>query len=354
MKIKNKKKKLFNHIKFSLLVGLCAFLIILTTTSVASWLYMLLNDLGIINDSNSRIIWFLNYAVLCTILGSILSTVVVNTPAKRTQKLLDAMEKIANGDFSVRVTSKSKLRSIKKIVKMFNHMAAQLSSTEMLSRNFINNFSHEFKTPIASINGFAKLLKDPNISEDEKNEYIDIIIRESERLSNLSANILALSKLEQQTIVTNKTRYNLNEQIRVIIGSLYSIWSKKNIRIEFTGDECMIDANKDLIGQVWVNLLDNAIKFSPENKTIAINISNDEGNIYITMANYGKTVTKNQADRIFDKFFQGDESHATNGNGLGLSLVKRITELHSGSVSFDVSDSEKTVVNIILPVEQID
>ena len=230
-------------------------------------------------------------------------------------------------------------------------MAQQLESTEMLSHDFINNFSHEFKTPIASINGFAKLLKNENISKEEQQEYLDIIIQESERLSNLSINILTLSKLEQQSILTNKTEYNLSEQIRIIIGSLYPKWSEKSIEIDLTGEDIDIVANREMLGQVWINLLDNAIKFSPENKKISINLSKEDEAITITMKNYGRTVPPEQISRIFDKFYQGDESHGTTGNGLGLPMVKRIIELHNGDIDVFCTEEPAVSFHITLPVE---
>ncbi len=306
---------------------------------------------GFINEKNFYITWMFDYAFVCTILGSILSVLLVHRPVKKMTRLFEAMERIANGDFSVRLTQKKLGHMTRKTVRSFNNMAKQLESTEMLSHDFISNFSHEFKTPIASINGFAKLLKNESISEAEKHEYLDIIIQESERLSNLSINILTLSRLEQQGILTNKTEYNLSEQLRIAIGSLYHKWSEKNLEIDFEGEDVSIYANKEMLGQVWVNLLDNAIKFSPENTAITVSLTVDNRSVNVSIHNLDPTVTYEQMDRMFDKFWQGDQSHSTNGNGLGLPMVKRIIALHEGNIDVSIDDNSSVTFVISLPSE---
>ncbi|MBR3596913.1 MAG: HAMP domain-containing histidine kinase [Clostridia bacterium] len=351
MKKKHKKKQNYGRVKITLFSGLALLFILLLTLGIATLIYFILSKYGIVDKFNYKTVMVIDYAGVCTVIGFILSIIVVHRPAAKMQKLLDAMEQIANGDFSVRLRKQKKHEKFtNRTVDMFNNMAQQLGSTEMLSNDFISNFSHEFKTPIASINGFAKLLKDENLSDEEKNEYLDIILQESERLSNLSINILSLSKLEQQTILTNKTEFNLSEQIRIIIGSLYTKWSAKNLDIVFEGEDIFINANKEMLGQVWINLLDNAIKFSPENKEVIFSITRDENNVYISLRNYGKTVSDDQLNRIFDKFYQGDESHFTSGNGLGLPMVKRIIELHNGKINVTNKNNSIIVFDLELPI----
>ena len=350
--ILKKHKTIIKNIQLSLFIGLCAFVLISLTTSVTSWIFYFLRVWGFITEKNFRIVWMFDFAVVCTILGSIISVIAVHRPVKKMAKLIEAMEEIANGNFAVRLKEKKlKINKItNKTVRMFNNMAQQLESTEMLSHDFINNFSHEFKTPIASINGFAKLLKDAELSPEEKSEYLDIIIQESERLSSLSISILSLSRLEQQSILTNRTEFNLSEQIRIIIGSLYQKWSDKNLDIVFEGNDIFVYANKEMLGQVWVNLLDNAIKFSPENNIINVCIDTEPENITISFKNLSEAITTDQIDRLFDKFYQTDQSHYTNGNGLGLPMVKRIIELHGGSVKADLSDDSYITLTVTVPL----
>lgn len=331
---KKTKKSTYSGIKITLLSGLAVFVILLFTLTIASCIYYFLRQFGVVDKINYKTILFVDYAVVCTVVGFILSIIIVHRPAAKIRRLLDAMEQIANGDFSVRLSKHCPHEKMtNKTVDIFNNMACQLGSTEMLSHDFINNFSHEFKTPIASINGFAKLLKDDQLSEEEKNEYLDIIIQESERLSNLSINILTLSKLEQQSILTNKTDFNLSEQLRIIIGTLYPKWTSKNLDISFESEETHITANKEMLSIVWINMLDNAIKFSPENTTISIDLKDSKESVSCEFRNTGKQITSEESLRLFDKFYQGDKSHSTHGYGLGLAIVKRIIDLHGGQIN---------------------
>lgn len=354
MKKKNKKNKSpYSGVKLTLLSGLSLFGVLMLTLTIASCIYTVLHNAGFIDKANYKTIMFLDYALVCTFVGFLLSIIIVHRPAAKMQKLLEAMDKIAKGNFSVRLSPRMKHEKMtNRTVEMFNNMARQLESTEILSHDFINNFSHEFKTPIASINGFAKLLKDDKLSEEEKDEYLDIIIQESERLSNLAINILTLSKLEQQTILTNKTKYNLSEQVRIIIGSLYPKWSEKNLTIDFEAEDIYIRANKEMLGQVWINLLDNAIKFSPERAEIGFHITGQQDNLSISISNFFSSPDSTNTDRIFDKFYQGDTSHATKGYGLGLPMVKRIIELHSGTIDFAYRNTNEAVFTIELPTEE--
>ncbi len=345
-----KKTNKYTIIKTSILIGLLAFAVFLLISVLGGLILSTIRKAGLLTEKNWMVLWVVDFVGLYIILGGILSIFTINLPVKRMLHLIQAMERISMGDFSVRLKRKKNLSKIvPKTVDMFNKMAHQLESTETLSHDFINNFSHEFKTPIASINGFAKLLKDDSLTKEEKDEYLDIIIQESERLSNLSINILTLSKLEQQSILTNQTEFNICEQIRIIIGSLYHKWSEKNIDIVFEGNELEITANREMLGQVWVNLIDNAIKFAPENTQITLKIKSTDDGLIVRIINRISDSADGTFDRIFDKFYQGDTSHATSGNGLGLPMVKRIIELHSGEISAEIRNNNEAVFSVFLP-----
>ena len=214
----------------------------------------------------------------------------------------------------------------------FNHMAEELGSVELLRSDFINNFSHEFKTPIVSIRGFAKALKWDDLSESERSEYLDIILEESERLSALAENVLALSRVENQTILTDKTRFNVSEQLRLAIALMDGKWPDKRIDFAFDGGEAYLEGNEQLLQQAWINLLDNAVKFSPEGGTVEVSVAQAGGRMTVSVSDQGPGMTEDVRAHVFDKFYQGDASHTTKGNGLGLALVKRIVELHGGTV----------------------
>jgi signal transduction histidine kinase len=221
-------------------------------------------------------------------------------------------------------------------------MAQELEHTEMLRGDFVNNFSHEFKTPIVSIAGFAKLLKKGNLSEEQKAEYLDIIEEESLRLSEMATNVLNMTKIENQAILSEVTTFNLSEQIRFCVLILEKRWESKHLEISLEFDEYEISASEELLKQVWINLLDNAIKYSPEYGLIVIKIR-EEGNLYlVSVANSGEEIPVEKREKIFEKFYQADESHSAAGNGIGLSIVKSVIDLHGGEVSVDCKNGITT------------
>jgi signal transduction histidine kinase len=211
-------------------------------------------------------------------------------------------------------------------------MAEDLEHTEMLRGDFVNNFSHEFKTPIVSISGFAKLLKKGNLSETQKEEYLDIIEEESLRLSEMATNVLNMTKIQNQTILTDVTEYNLSEQIRSCVLLLEKRWTEKNLELSLEFDEYLICACEEMLKQVWINLIDNAIKYSPEYGLVIIKIKEEEQCYHVSVANSGIEIPKEKQQKIFEKFYQVDESHSSVGNGIGLSVVKYAVELHKGQV----------------------
>ena len=227
-------------------------------------------------------------------------------------------------------------------------MAQELESTEMLRSDFINNYSHEFKTPIVSIAGLAKVLKRGNLSREEQEQYLSAIEEESMRLSYMATNVLSLTKVENQTILSDVSEYNLSEQIRSCMLLLENKWSKRDIELQLDFGEHMICANEELLKQVWINLLDNAVKFTPDGHTIQVRISETDYRIAVDVINTGIEIPQESLPKIFNKFYQADESHATQGNGVGLAIVKRIAELHGGRVSV-TSENEVTAFTVELP-----
>lgn len=283
--------------------------------------------------------------------GCLLSLLIGHIPTKPVNILIDKMNRLASGDFKVRINKAhffAKHKSIAELTDSFNTMAEELEHTEMLRSDFINNFSHEFKTPIVSIAGFAKLLKRGNLTEQQKMEYLDIIEEESLRLSAMATNVLNLTRVENQTILTDITKFNLSEQLRACVLLLESKWAKKNLEFSMEFPEYYISANEELLKQVWINLLDNAIKFSPEYSTIEIHPDESDDVLTVLIRNFGIEIAKDQQDRIFNKFYQADESHSSEGNGIGLALVRRIAVLHGGTVSV-MSEQGVTDFMVTLP-----
>ena len=200
--------------------------------------------------------------------GTGMSLLIGWIPLKPIRRIIRAVNEIASGSFSVRLQTRGP-SAFRELSQSVNRLAEELGSLEMLRKDFINDFSHEFKTPIVSMRGFAKLLKDGNLTEAERDEYLDIIIEESNRLANLSGNVLLLSKVESQHILTDAVEFDLSEQIRTAVLLLEPKWAKKGMSMDIRLAPCRITGSEELLKQVWINLIDNAIKFSPEGSTIA-------------------------------------------------------------------------------------
>jgi signal transduction histidine kinase len=287
--------------------------------------------------------WFLIFffAVTSIILATFLATFFAKNPLKRIIALIEAMEKLSKGEYETRLRV-CKNRRNNNVEEAFNALAEELENTEMLRSDFINDFSHEFKTPIVSIKGFAKLLQKAELDREQKKEYIDIIAEESDRLAKMAANVLDLTRIDNQNILTDVTEYNLSEQIRKCVLLLEKQWTKKNIEIEPDFDEVRARANKSLLRQVWVNLLDNAVKFSDPGETIVIRIKQTEETTAVSISDTGVVIEEKDRDRIFRKFYQADTSHSGEGTGIGLAMVKKIAKLHEGEVSVESNERRTT------------
>ena len=246
--------------------------------------------------------------------------------------LVHAMHAVSQGDFSVRVDAEDVPGDMGELASSFNDMATELGGLEMFRKDFINNFSHEFKTPIVSIRGFAKQLERDDLTEAQRREYLDIIVSESDRLANMASNVLLLSKLENQTIVTDRVDYRLDEQLRRCVLLLEKQWGEKGLEPDVELEEITFRGNEEMLNHVWLNLLGNAIKFSPEGGRLAVRLRREGAWAVCSVGDEGPGMDEATRRRVFEKFFQGDTAHTTSGNGLGLSLVKRIVDLCGGSV----------------------
>ncbi|MCL1791141.1 MAG: HAMP domain-containing histidine kinase [Peptococcaceae bacterium] len=267
--------------------------------------------------------------IFSAFLGTTIAAFFSKKALKPIHRVVDATHRVADGDFDVRVDLRG-IYELEALSQGFNKMAQELSSIETLRGDFINNFSHEFKTPIGSIRGYAKLLREGSLSEGEKREYLDIIIAEAERLGALATNILNLSKYETLEIVTDKTMFRLDEQIRRALVLTEPRWSAKGIVVDVELEEIMYEGNEDLTQQIWLNLLDNAIKFTGRGGTVNVRLDKWEEGVRFRVRDDGIGMDEQTASRIFDKFYQGDHSRGTVGNGLGLAIVKRIVDLYGG------------------------
>lgn len=346
-----KRKRFFVQLSLTLIFTIFVFLTMSVSMLAVYGGMRLLSYFNIISYPDAARIPLLLFALISLIVGFFVSLFVSRRPMKPWYILTDAANRIAEGDYDVRVRIHGP-ETVENLFDSFNHMAEELGSVEMLRSDFVNNFSHEFKTPIVSIRGFAKMLKKEGLTAEEREEYLDIIISESERLADLAENVLNLSRVEQQTILTEKTRFNLTEQIRLVVALMMSKWAEKDADISLSGEEVYITGNQEMMRQIWINLLDNALKFSTDPVIITIRIEKKNA-VSVAITDNGIGMSEETAKHIFEKFYQGDSSRDTKGNGLGLPLARRIAELHGGTLTAVSEEGKGTVMTVALPSEDV-
>lgn len=352
--MKNRKQQLSFAFRLSIIVSWLQFASILICGTVT---YLLVRS-GIIAFHGDDPLDVGRIVVLILSVNNLVGLVVTLVGSRLFLKPVDQLilkiDQLASGSYDARLTFGPALSTVPLFAAVsgsFNKLAEELEHTEMLRGDFVNNFSHEFKTPIVSIAGFAKLLRRGNLSEKEKLEYLAVIEEESLRLSDLATQVLDLTRVENQAILTGVSKFNLSEQLRSCILMLEDKWTKKDITFELDFEEHIISANEGLLKQVWSNLLDNAVKFSPHGGNIGVDIREDGETVSVSVTNPGKELSPEQQKRIFRKFYQADSSHSSEGNGIGLAIVKRIVELHHGKVSVH-SENGLVEFTVALPKKQ--
>lgn len=269
------------------------------------------------------------------------------------QQNIEAMKKLANGDFTVRVNHAEHgyvPREMVEFEQSFNKAAEELGGTEILRKDFINNFSHEFKTPIVSISGFADLLLEEQLPPEDQKEYLTIIRDESRRLADLATNILTLNRVESQTILTDKAAFPLDEQLRQSVLVTQQKWRQKKLDFDADLVPAEYTGSEGLLKEVWLNLLDNAAKFSPEGGTVAVNLRKAKNALMVSVTDQGEGMSADTQAHIFEQFYQGDTSHTTQGNGLGLAMVKKVLELHGGSIQVNSAPGQGSCFTVTLPI----
>lgn len=258
---------------------------------------------------------------------------------------------VAKGNFESKINEKDiPNNEVGEFMKNFNTMVDELKKNEVLKTDFISNVSHEFKTPLAIIQGYATLLQDENISEEERIKYSQIIFEATQRLTTLVNDILKISKIDNRKITIDDSSFNLDEQIRECILSYEDYWNSKNLELDIDLEETVIVADKNLLNNVWNNLINNAIKYSSDNGKIEISLRKENNLAIFKIKDYGCGINEEDLPYIFDKFYQADKSHASSGNGLGLALTKKIVLLSKGSIDVNskVNEGSEFIVKIPL------
>ena len=278
---------------------------------------------------------FLNVLLLTLLFGTIdyvRRKIMVERPVKL---ITEAAERIMQGDFSVRVRPMhgAGMEGFNQIGMAINAMAKELSGTETLRTDFIANVSHELKTPLAVMGNYATMLQRPGITEDEKNEYAKAISEAARKLAQLITNILKLNKLENQQIFPQPKEFDLGEQLCECLLGFEDAWEAKGLEIETDlEDDVRIKSDPELLSLVWNNLISNAVKFTPDGGTIGLSLKTEGGSVVVQVRDTGCGMKPEVGQHIFEKFYQGDTSHATQGNGLGLALVKRVVDILNGEI----------------------
>lgn len=291
-------------------------------------------------------------ALISVIFGSLISMFALHHVLNPIMELSKAMHKVAKGDYTVKLTPpphglKGEMYDL---WSSFNQMVQELNSTQTLHSDFISNVSHEFKTPLAAISGYATLLQDDTLSDEERNEYINIIIQSTRALTRMTGNILNLSRLENQAIISEKEFFRADEQIRQCILRMEPVWSAKEISILPELERITWNGNVELTAHIWNNLLDNAVKFTPCGGEISITAHTEGPWFVIVFRDSGPGMTLEIQRHIFDKFYQGDTSHKNKGNGLGLALVHKIVTLYGGSIQLESSPGMGSIFTVLLPL----
>ena len=345
---------------FSLLTLLTLTLTIL----FSALLTFLLIKAGILVRQNRGIVFFV-IAVVSIIVGAMISNYAGRHPLTAIIAMSDAVQEVAKGNFDVSLNENIRIKELRDMAHNFNLMAKELAGTEILRTDFVENVSHEFKTPLSAIEGYTTLLQKKDLSEEKRQNYTKKILYNTRRLSTLTSNILLLSRLENQEIGIKKESFCLDEQLREILLLLEDGWTEKNLELEIDLDAVDYYGNKDLLAHVWQNILSNAIKFAPEHGIIHILLrreipsgdismpcgkDRENGSLITSITDNGIGMSEDVMRRVFEKFYQGDFSRSSQGNGLGLALAKRIVDLHGGDIFVSSKEGKGTTFTVTLPL----
>lgn len=262
--------------------------------------------------------------LLCVFTSTVASYYLVSKVFSPLEQISKASQQVAAGDFTPELSYKGEFEELENTFQNFNRMVKELNSVEIMRNDFIADVSHEFKTPLSAITGYATLLQDSELTEEERNEYIRKIFFNIEKLNDLTENILRLSKMEHQQFLENPVTFRLDEQIREAIVLLEPKWGQKNMNFDLDLPEVVFTGHSTLLFQVWTNLIGNAIKYTDEGGTITVSLKEDADNVQVSVKDNGIGMSEETKAHIFDKFYQGDTSRKSQGNGLGLAICKEI------------------------------
>ncbi len=266
--------------------------------------------------------------------------------------IIEPIQKIAKGDFSVKIRNEEKYDGeIGVLVKSINDMTDELNAMEKMRQEFVSNVSHEIQSPLTSIKGFARALQDNNLSEEKREHYLTIIETETTRLSKLSQNLLKLTLLESEEYTPERATYRLDQQLKQIVLNSEPLWAEKEIELELNLEKVHITADQESMSQVWINLIHNSIKFTPNGGTITIQLKEYEKVVEVRIRDSGIGISKEQKQHIFERFYKADSSRnrVYGGSGLGLAIVKKVLDLHRGEIKVESEEGSGTEFIVRIP-----
>ena len=335
MKVEKNQKRIAFLQLFCIFFLLIAFVL---TSSMFLFMTYLRNSMEISwNDANIRIAAIMTFgnvfflSLICAAVDTLRRKLTVERPVKR---IIDGAQKVMDGDLTARIEPVRGVDAgFNAIINYFNRMVEELSGMETLRTDFIANVSHELKTPLAVIQNYGSLLQQPELPEAERVEYAHTVTNAAGRLASLITNILKLNKLENQQIYPKKERFDLGEQLCECLLGFENAWEAKNLEIETElEDGVTVESDPELLSLVWSNLFSNAVKFTEDGGTVGLKLYEDSAHAVVEVSDTGCGIRPEVGAHIFEKFYQGDTSHATQGNGLGLALVKRVVDIVGGEI----------------------
>lgn len=291
-------------------------------------------------------------AIIFMMTGSIVFLIVADIIVKPISRLTKVTDELAKGNYKVRVNYEGK-DEISSLYASFNQMAVRLAKQETIRQQFISDVSHEFQTPLTAISGFATILKNENLTDEQRKKYADIILFNSNRLSHLSKNMLQLTLLDGEDTALDKTEFPLIEQLNRVIEMEDNVALSKDIEIEFIHPkkEFIIEADESRMEQVWINLLSNAIKYTNEHGVVTVEVRRTPTELQVRFEDTGVGMSQDAISHIFERFYRQDKSRTIEGNGLGLSIVKRIIDLHHYKIDVESQEDVGSVFTVYIPYE---
>lgn len=342
-----KKKNTWQDNRYFLkwLVFIAAYLII---GGIAAFALIYLT-MGIINGGEVfGTIWIVGMIPLMTLISVPITIIIYRQISRNLLPLVSGMDRVAGGELNTYIPT-AEAKDFKKVYENFNKMVSEIQSVEALRTTMLDNLSHELKTPIASINGFSKILLEKEHTPEKQKQYLGIIAAESDRLDKMVKNILLLGKLDAQEIVTHKESVSLNGQLRDCIIALEHDWADKDINMEAVLPEVAFSGDGELMKSIWFNLLSNAIKFTPRGGDITVTLTTDEKHVFVAVRDSGIGMSEETKKHIFDRRFQADTKQKSAGQGLGLAIVQRAVRLCGGKISVESRESEGSTFTVELP-----